>query len=581
MICPRCGNEWEVNNGPCTRCGLVLRMSGQLASSGRPSTPSQNSYPYSQQAGNGSPAQSPSPNPLVNGSSTSHTPQSKDFSPASKTPPLSSAPQPSLAAQLPNTPRPASFPATPPPIAGPNSQSVPQRPQSPFSQSIPQRPHSEPLPGGSTGPLGLNSARIHDAPRPNRLVTDPLARERDIPRMQAQPNSPHANAQYHGGNAAFFEGELAPGTLLRGGRYRLQELREKQQWLADACEKSWLAQDAQRGASQVMISEVKLPESNPMIVQSTLRTAMMVLSSIGRYPHIPALWDAFSDRGRHFFVFEPVDGESLMSRMRRTGRALPESEVIECCLQIAEVLDLLAQQTPPVVHGLIRPEHIMIGRNSSQFVLTNFSIIVAGGATQFISGIDRIYLSPYAAPDFVRGSIDVRSDLFSLLASAYHAVTGIAPAGNNGSIPQAQRLNPSISPQFDAILSKGMRPVTSQRYQRPAELRQDLLAMRSVSGSLASASSRNQRFEQPILRESPREQRVQAPAQNVPDDLALALQSIAPVDDVFGDEHKQLLPRPEELPPLKEQDDRIRSAVWLAVILVALIMLVILSRGVI
>src|SRR5437763_7039094 len=139
----------------------------------------------------------------------------------------------------------------------------------------------------------------------------------------------------------------------------------------------------------------------------------MALTSVGRHPHIPTLWDAFSERGRNFFVFEPIEGESLLARMRRTGRPIPEQDVIECCLQMTEVLELLAQQSPSLVHGLISPEHIIIGRSGSQFILTNFSIILAGGATQFVSGIERTHLSVYTTPEFVRGVIDVRSDLFS------------------------------------------------------------------------------------------------------------------------------------------------------------------------
>ena len=137
----------------------------------------------------------------------------------------------------------------------------------------------------------------------------------------------------------------------------------------------------------------------------------MALSQVGRHPHIPTLWDAFSDRGRNFFVFEPFDGEPLLSRMRRTGRAMSEQDVIECCLQMSEVLELLSQQSPPLVHGLISPEHILSARNGSQYALINFSLVLAGGATQFVSGIDRTRLSPYTPPEFMRGVIDGRSDL--------------------------------------------------------------------------------------------------------------------------------------------------------------------------
>src|SRR5213076_547269 len=166
---------------------------------------------------------------------------------------------------------------------------------------------------------------------------------------------------------------LLPGVLLRGGRYRLQELQERQDWLSGVFEAVWIGKDAHRAGSQVMITEVVLPENTSVMTQSILRTATMALATVGGHPHIPGLWDAFSDQGRSFFVFEPIEGETLIGRMRYSGRTLPEQEVIECCLQLTDVLELLSQQSPQLVHGLIRPEHIVLSRNNSQYILTNFS----------------------------------------------------------------------------------------------------------------------------------------------------------------------------------------------------------------
>jgi hypothetical protein len=177
--------------------------------------------------------------------------------------------------------------------------------------------------------------------------------------------------------------------------------------------------------------------------------------------------------------------------------------------------------------------------------------------------------------------IDVRSDLFSLLATAYHTVTGSVPAGVSGSIPQAQRINPYVSARFDAILTKGLRPVANQRYQRPSELRQDLLAMRSVSGTLVPGAGQGQRFEpspsittQPVSGER---QRLEPASQDIPDSVAQTFQSLAPVEVI--EEPHLLLPRPEELPPLAERNDRLHATFWLSGILVCLILIVILARG--
>jgi serine/threonine protein kinase len=341
----------------------------------------------------------------------------------------------------------------------------------------------------------------------------------------------------------------------------------------------WIGRDSQRGGQQVMITEVALPETTSVMSQSILRTATMSLASVGRHPRIPALWDAFSDQGRSFFVFEPIEGESLLQRLRFTGRPLPEQEVIECCLQMTEVLDLLSQQSPQMVHGLIRPEHIITSRGGSQYSLTNFSVVLAGGATQFVVGMERNRLSPYTAPEFLRGVVDVRTDMYSLIATAYHALTGTVPSGISGSIPQAQRLNRAISPEFDAILTKGLRAVANQRYQRPSELRQDLLALRSVSGSLVS--SRDEAFAAASVASANF-----APAQAQPAREARQPQNqanfvhlpISMASDESETERVFLLPKPEELPPMKMGNDRLGAALWLGAILISLLIMVVLSQ---
>lgn len=327
-----------------------------------------------------------------------------------------------------------------------------------------------------------------------------------------------------------------------------------------------------------MITEVALPENTSVMTQTILRTATMTLASVGRHPRIPGLWDAFSDQGRSFFVFEPIEGETLMGRIRYSGRALPEQEVIECCLQLTDVLELLSQQSPQLVHGLIRPEHIVLSRNNSRYILTNFSIVLAGGGTQYVVGMERSRLSAYVVPEFVRGVVDVRADLYSLIATAYHAVTGSAPVGVSGSIPQAQRINPDVSSAFDAILSKGLRAVPNQRYQRPSELRQDLLAMRSVSGTLVSGKEKN-----PAVQSSSPNlvakngQQTHVPPRQITDQVAQALPLLLNTSDDM-DEQVLLLPKPEDLPPMKAGNDAMNAAILLGLILAILVVIVVISQ---
>jgi len=316
-----------------------------------------------------------------------------------------------------------------------------------------------------------------------------------------------------------------------------------------------------------MIWEVALPEMASSAIQARLRAATMALASISRHPRVPTLTDAFSDQERTFFVFEPIAGESLLARMHRTGRALPEQDVVECCLQITEVLELLAQQMPPLVHGLIRPEHIIATHNGSVYTLTNFSVVLMSGATQFITGIERSRFSPYTAPELMRGVVDGRSDLYSLVATAYHLSTGSVPTEVDGNIPQVQRLNPYISSQFSAILTRGLRPIASQRYQRPAELLNDLLTTRLASPTLPRTTQRSSQW---------LAQTMQAQPPLAADSVAQALPiPLAPAEDL--DAQTPLLPRPEELPPLEDSNDTFKALLLFGVLLVCIFIIVLAS----
>jgi hypothetical protein len=525
--------------------------------------------------------------------------------PTSQRGPIPGTLRPPASAAFPNTPRPSTPPSTP--LSGasfpPSATSPNLSPKGDILGTKPAKGEAQGLqmPGQVRSQAGMPTTDILSKsatprtplpPRGNRF-TDPLPQERrssqsplrsrrlvsDMLRGQAQHLQPATLSQRSSGplsqptlNSSSADTHvLFPGTILHNGRYRLQELEDRQEWAPGAFEAMWIGQDAWRGASQVMICEVVLPNLGSITTQSKLRAATKALAAVGRHPHIPTLWDAFSEQERTFFVFEPIDGESLLARMRRTGRALPEQDVIECCLQITELLELLSQQASPLVHGLIRPEHIIVRRTGSEYILTHFSIVLAGGAIQFISGTERT--SPYTAPELVRGVVDVRSDMYSLLATAYYLVTGSAPTEIGGNIPQAQRLNPNVSAQFEAILARGLRSNANQRYQRPAELLQDLLAIRSVNGSLVSKAGR---AEQISVQPSSPKTELSASATNTSTTASQALPMLlTPIEDV--EERALLLPRPEELPPLEDGNDSRNAAIWLGILLMCLLLIVIWS----
>ena len=452
MICPRCGsdNERDVSKTPCSHCGLLVRMPERSTGIHRPV----------------------SPHPMK-----------------PKLPDISSNP---LLVRLPDMPQ---------NVSGVEGKDF--TPEYPFSRtslfrdtttgtySIPHRPHplSHVTEPEENGLIDMERAAhsLHFYPS-EHFVTDIFVNDKRA--ISPVSSSMEDISLQDGIMLARPSSRLSPGTVLRGGRYRLQTYRDSQEWLNGVYEATWIAQDAQRAGMQVVICELAIPEGVVFPVQTMLRQATIALTSIGRYPRVPTLWDAFNDMGENFFVFEPVQGETLLERMRRTGRAFPEQRIVEMGLQILDVLNSASQQVPPLVHGLIRPEHINVESGESQYILTNFSIVLAGRAIELVEGLDTTRSSPYFSADFMEGKVDVRSDIYALVATMYHTVTGSLPEEIDGVIPEAQRLNPRISSGMNALLAKGLHPYRERRFQTPVELRQAILSLRrSNAGLFITATS--------------------------------------------------------------------------------------------
>lgn len=295
------------------------------------------------------------------------------------------------------------------------------------------------------------------------------------------------------------EEALRSGMLLRQGRYCLQEMGRRQKWGQGAIETMWMAKDAQRVGIPVAICEVQLPGCGLLEEQAFLRRATIALTSIGRHARIPTLWDVFSEQGRHFFVFEQQVGETLKARMQpgNNSRSQPvaERDILECAIQIAELLEVLSQQSPPLIHGYVQPEHILMNRLGTAFLLFNYSPLLAGGGMNFIQDVLPDQLSLYIAPEALRPPFDGRIDIYALIMSMYHAVTGqrLQAGIQFTELPEAQYFNPVVSIEMNTILLRGLHIEPDQRYQSASALLTELRALQSLrngvyqqSGSLAS-----------------------------------------------------------------------------------------------
>jgi serine/threonine protein kinase len=265
------------------------------------------------------------------------------------------------------------------------------------------------------------------------------------------------------------------GDVLNRGRYRvisqyLLPENQRRQGLA------WLAIDMQSLHQRIIVREILIPEHEAQ-ASSQEHVAKVVAqqqSELAQHSGFPQVIDLFNDHGSYFLVLRSPEGESLAALLQRQGGALSEYLVAELGYQVCSSLVSLASQQPPIVHGSINPETIIVG-SEGQFVaiihVPLFSSDALPASAEKVS-------AGYYAPEQVHGEASLSSDLYALAVVMHHAVTGYDPRTRLALFhPPARRLNPAVTLQMERILTRQLSLSVSQRYVGPREMQQELAAL--------------------------------------------------------------------------------------------------------
>jgi serine/threonine-protein kinase len=145
-----------------------------------------------------------------------------------------------------------------------------------------------------------------------------------------------------------------------------------------------------------------------------------------------------------FFVMGFVDGETLAARVSRSG-PLHVNEAIRITQEIAWAL--AHAHGHGVMHRDIKPDNILLERDTDRAIVTDLGISRVESGTSS-SSPDAIVGAPqYMSPEQSRGDeVDGRSDLYSLGAVAYFALTGRPPIDGDSAVAILARkeiLNPA------------------------------------------------------------------------------------------------------------------------------------------
>jgi tRNA A-37 threonylcarbamoyl transferase component Bud32 len=219
------------------------------------------------------------------------------------------------------------------------------------------------------------------------------------------------------------------------------------------------------------------PESVTRFKQEARAAAMLDHDNVAR------VYFCGEDQGLHFIAFEFVEGVTLRNLIDRRG-VLPAGECVRYMIQVAAGLNHAAERG--VVHRDIKPSNIIITPDGRAKIV-DMGLArhleagsVNGGLTQ--SGVTLgtfDYISPEQALDPRRA--DVRSDIYSLGCTFYHALTGRPPVPEGTAAKKLQahqqldpidprELNPAVPDELAAMLARMMAKDPDRRYQTPAEL---------------------------------------------------------------------------------------------------------------
>jgi len=142
------------------------------------------------------------------------------------------------------------------------------------------------------------------------------------------------------------------------------------------------------------------------------------------HPNIIRVYTLGEQDSRLYLVMEHLDQPSLEQRMDQSAK-LPERDVLEIGIGIASALQFAHEETG-MIHRDIKPGNILFGRGHIP-KLADFGL--AAGARSALGQQDEIWGTPYyVSPERLnREEEDIRSDIYSLGATLYHALAGRAP----------------------------------------------------------------------------------------------------------------------------------------------------------
>ncbi|MFN8434299.1 MAG: protein kinase [Anaerolineales bacterium] len=217
------------------------------------------------------------------------------------------------------------------------------------------------------------------------------------------------------------------------------------------------------------------------------RLEAVILANL-RHPNLPRVSDHFvlGDLGQ-YLVMDFIEGEDLRYRMERIGM-LEEEDAVHIGAAMCDALAYLHTRKPPILHRDIKPGNVKISPDGHIYLVDFGLAKVYQSASQATTTGARAMTPGYSPPEqYGTARTDPRTDIYSLGATLYAALTGVIPedglarAMDNAQLTPLRKRNSKVSRKLAASIEKAMAVDPSDRFQTAEEFKAGLLSSKSMT----------------------------------------------------------------------------------------------------
>jgi len=188
------------------------------------------------------------------------------------------------------------------------------------------------------------------------------------------------------------------------------------------------------------------------------------------HANLPRVTDYFIELPYQYLVMDYLPGDDLQTLLEREGRQ-PLERVLAWGEQLADALQYMHSQQPPVVHRDIKPANIKLQKDGSA-ALVDFGIAKAAETAQKTAAGAMGFTPGFAPPEQSGGGrTGPFSDQYALAATLYTMLTGVRPVESvkrvleNAVIPPASELMPGLPENVSDALKKALELRPEDRFE--------------------------------------------------------------------------------------------------------------------